>query len=576
MRIRHERGADQYEVTIGDSDTTSDEILVQSDWQLSVSGVWDDGKVGVEQYNVDTAAWEEIRSYNVKKRAPSGSGFQDEITRMRITETSTSGTDNSATLECADGEPFGEVEITGWTSATSMTAVVKKRLYSTDATSLWQKGAFSASTGYPAAAVFHEGRLLYGGTASLPQTIWGSASDDFAKFRDGQDDASSWRHTLRSNEYNAIRWMISERRLIIGTAGGEFVMGQSGEGSQITFSSVRANRHSAFGSAKLAGVFVNDSVIYAQHNGRKLREYGYIFERDRYVAAELTTLSEHITGTGIRNLCHQKERDVILWTTNREGELLGLTYEKEQDVIGWHRHVTQNGEFEDVQTMYGDGPEDEVWMLTKRTVNGVERRMIERFSRNQFDAQRDGDKSLYHMMDSGLRVTGTDLTSIDLPHLDGEEVLLSADGIQQPRVTVISGVASLPAGVTADSIVGGLPMRSAMQLLKLDVGLGNGTARTREGRINRLGISLWQSMGGVIGETADGDEFDPLIYRTTDDVLDDSPDVRTGEFEFDCDFDFREAVTVAMVNDSVYPMMILMLVPKMEFFGDNTQKPRRR
>jgi len=31
-----------------------------------------------------------------------------------------------------------------------------------------------------------------------------------------------------------------------------------------------------------------------------------------------------------------------------------------------------------------------------------------------------------------------------------------------------------------------------------------------------------------------------------------------------------------MVNDSVYPMMILMLVPKMEFFGDNTQKPRRR
>ena len=90
----------------------------------------------------------------------------------------------------------------------------------------------------------------------------------------------------------------------------------------------------------------------------------------------------------------------------------------------------------------------------------------------------------------------------------------------------------------------------------------------REAKIHRMGVIFWQSMGGEFGETPDDTNMDPIIYRTTDDVLDTSPNVRSGEFELDCDFDYRENPTIAIVSDSVYPMAVLGLIPKMNYYGD--------
>lgn len=572
IRIQHERAADEYSVGIAATGQSS-EIVVQGGWSVSVtSGGVAGGSLKVQRYNEGTASWDDIRDWTHGGNSVIFSGEQEELARYRLDVVIPAG-NFTAELTC-DEDPYGEVEITAVASNTSATANVTKRLFSTDATYLWSDGAFSEAHGYPAAVAFHEGRLVFGGTTSDAQTIWGSVSDDYESFLTGTDDDQSYRHTLAAQEHNAIRWMVSERRLILGTSGGEYVVGSSDDSVVVTPSNVRARRHSNFGSDTIQALLINDAVIYAERHGRRIREYGYSFERDRYQATDLTILAEHISDTGIKELAFQQQREAVLWAVTEGGNLIGLTYERDQGVSGWHCHTTGSSDtFESVETIYGEDEEDEVWVLVKRTVNGATRRFIERMEPTQYETQKAGTKADFWYVDSGLSSSGSSLTSITLPHLPSTVVAVIADGVEQaPITTSATGVAALTSGLTASKITAGLPMTSRLEPMKLEVGLPNGTARSREGRIHRVGMSVWQSMGGEFGPTAIGTvsglNLDPILYRTTDDGLDASPDVYTGELELDCDFDYVEGVTIGIVTDSVYPLSVLMLVPKLRFFGD--------
>lgn len=568
IRIQHERLDTDWERTLT-GDGTSSDLLVQGNWECSTfagAGVGG-GLLKIERWN--GTAYVSIREFTSTGASVTVTGFEEEIVRMRIVVSGSAGA--FTTYFKCDSDPYGEVEVTARASTTSLTVTVKKTLFSTDATDLWSDGAFSGVYGYPRCGVFHEGRLVFGGTASDAQTIWGSVSDDYENFNTGTEDDDSYRHSLAANEHNGIRWMVSERRLLLGTSGGEFVVGSADDSVVVTPTNVRARLHSNFGSAAIQPIFGGDSVIYAQRQARKIRQYGYVFERDRYQAADLTILSEHVTGSGITQMAYQQQRDGVVWAVNNEGELIGMVHEADQSVSGWFR-CTTTGTFESVATIYGEGEEDEVWAIVKRSIDGATVRYIERLEPTQFQTVQEEDKANYFYVDCGKKITGAGLTSITLAHLEGEEVAIIADGIEMPRATVTGGVAALPSGTTASTIIAGCPMTSRLETMKIDVALATGTGRTREGRINRLGIVTWKSLGGQFGETAQGViaglDLDPILYRTTTDDYDTGPGVKTGEYELDMDSDYREGVTVGIVTDSVYPLAILMLVAKLDYFGD--------
>src|SRR4029453_11806115 len=97
----------------------------------------------------------------------------------------------------------------------------------------------------------------------------------------------------------------------------------------------------------------------------------------------------HIADTGFMETAFCQQPDAILWAVTRSGRLIGLTYERDQNVVGWHRHSTE-GTFESVASIYGGESPDEVWLSVARTVNGVTARYIERFDpdfRATFDAE---------------------------------------------------------------------------------------------------------------------------------------------------------------------------------------------
>ena len=80
------------------------------------------------------------------------------------------------------------------------------------------------------------------------------------------------------------------------------------------------------------------SCLY-KDNKKKIREFAYRFESDAYLAPDMTLLAEHITGKGIVDVDYAQEPDSIYWAVRKDGALLGMTYQREEDVIAWHRHI---------------------------------------------------------------------------------------------------------------------------------------------------------------------------------------------------------------------------------------------
>jgi hypothetical protein len=133
--------------------------------------------------------------------------------------------------------------------------------------------------------------------------------------------------------------MTATRTLIIGTAGGEFTVSGGGTDSAITPTNILIKKQSNHGAANVDSIAVGNATLFLQRAKRKLRELAYNFDVDGYLAPDMTILAEHITEGGVSQLAYQQEPNQIIWGVRGDGELIGLTYQREQQVTAWHRHI---------------------------------------------------------------------------------------------------------------------------------------------------------------------------------------------------------------------------------------------
>ena len=229
--------------------------------------------------------------------------------------------------------------ITAYTSATVVTWEIKKDLGSATATTDWALGAWSEHTGYPKTVSFFEQRLIFGGSTLYPQTIWASESGFYEHFHAGVGDpADSFIYTIAANKVNTITWLAPARDLIVGTAGGEFKVGRP-TGEPLQPDNVQITQQTTYGGYSTQPIQIGNAVLFVQRQRKKIRELAYRFEDDAYLAPDMTLLAEHITGNGIVDVDYAQEPQSIYWAVRQDGVLLGLTYQREEDVVAWHRHI---------------------------------------------------------------------------------------------------------------------------------------------------------------------------------------------------------------------------------------------
>ncbi len=365
---------------------------------------------------------------------------------------------------------------------------------------------------YPRAVTFFEERLFWAGTDNKPQTIWASKSGDFLNMDQGTGlDDESIAFTLATDDVNVIKWMKASDVLLIGTVGGEFKL--SGSGAPTTPSNVRVVQETKYGSSDVPPVVAGRSVLFNQRAKKKLRQMIFDLNVEGFVAPDLTILSENITGDGITNMAYQQEPDSIIWAVRADGVLLGLTYQRDQQVVAWHQHPVGGAdtEVESVASIpSADGGSDELWLSVKRTVNGGTVRYIEYI-----------DDTIF--VDSGLSYSGAAATTLSgLAHLEGETVSIVGDGAVFPDAVVSSGSVTLSSSVTTAYI--GLPYTTEIETLPPEVPQKDGSSFGKKKSWSRIILNLYTTLGISVNDTQ-------LVFRTGGDPMDSAPPVFTGQHD---------------------------------------------
>lgn len=509
-RIGHKRDANSVNITIN-GNVTGSSLSIFGEWNVRTYGVWS-ADIAVQRSLDGGTTWETVRKFEGRSdRNVDATGRATIEAPYRLVVTNfTSATDARVIIESTDAILYGLVEIVDvdpLDDGEIATANVITPVYSTAATKMWQEGAWSAFRGYPRACAVHEQRLVFGGTDYQPSTVWGSVVGDFENFVRGSNDDQSFAFTLAGLELNAIQWLVSYTDLIIGTSGGVWRMRGNDLGDPITPTKVDVKQQSSVGSEYIQAIQAGSAVVFVEAGGRRIRELIYTDQERRYNAVDLTLLSEHLFRSRIVEMSWQQD-EKILWVINNDGELLSLTYDREQAVVGWARHLTQ-GTFESVCTIYStEFDTNEVWVVVLRTVNSIQIRYIERMGNLLFV-----DRASGFFVDSGLSYEGPPVTGFSgLDHLAGATVDLLADGrVYKDRPVNGSGEVFLPDGEPGASIVhAGLSYTSELSPFRLDADSGAGVHIGKVKRIDGLEARVLNSYGMEYEVEGNWYTIDPL------------------------------------------------------------------
>ena len=417
----------------------------------------------------------------------------------------------------------GYAQITGYTSATLVNATVIKRLPATALTgsTRWAEGAWSARRGYPHAVTFYEDRLWFAGSASKPQTLWASVSGDYENHKYGTNDDDALNYTINTQDMNTIEWLAPTKVLAIGTANGEFTLSATQISDPVTPTNVKITPQTTFGSATdVKPLRVGSVILFLQRAGRKLREYAYQFDTDSFVAPNMNVLADHITESGVLELAYQQEPSQIVWAPRTDGVLTGMTYERTEDVVGWHRHTIGGGIVESAVTVpHWDGDQDVLWLIVRRTIDGNTVRYVE-----YVEKYMTGEYAFF--LDCGLTYDGSPVTAISgLDHLEGEEVAVLVDGAVHPNRTVSAGAINLQ---LAGSVVNvGLPYTATIKTMPIDIATNAGTSFIDEKRAHKIVMQLYQTGPGLwYGPNVN--EMDEYAVRSSQDNMDSPVPLFTG------------------------------------------------
>lgn len=361
---------------------------------------------------------------------------------------------------------------------------------------------FTSATMYPRTVIIYSQRIWFGGTIDKPQTLWSSKTSSYYDFSVSSPvvDTDAITFTIDAGQTNSIYWLEQYRDgLTIGTSNSLWRMFSSDSSKAIASTTIKVERVNATGSANIQGRFLSSAVLFVDSSTKNLHELAYDFSSDSYQTPYMTLLAEHITGQGVTQFAWQGRPNQILWAVRKDGTLLGFTYMRDQKVMGWHRHqIGGGGLVESVASIpRADASQDDIFIVVKRTINGVTKRYVEFIDASEIDL----DSTEWGFMDCALTYKGASTSNISgLSHLEGMEVTVFADGSTHPNRTVTGGSISLQK--PASTVTVGLAYTSKLKTLKAEINPIQ-TSQGKQKVIHSVTLDCYKSLSGKVGCSLD-------------------------------------------------------------------------
>ena len=353
---------------------------------------------------------------------------------------------------------FGRARIIEYESSTVVKTIVEVPFFEASvaiASGDWEletgyEAVFSSTKGYPRTFTFHEGRLYFGGSKSLPNTLFGSKVADFYNFKadEGLDDDAIFA-TISSDSLNAINAIRSGRDLQVFTSSAEFFIPQSSL-DPITPSNIVLKTATKRGMKEgIKPVSAEAGTLYIQRSGKALRELIFSDTDLNYNSENVSLLSSHLlkspTKMALRTATSTDDGDLLMITNGTDGSMAVYSILRSQNVVAPSEFIT-DGTFEDVAVDIED-----IYTIVKRTISSSTKYYLE-----VFDDDRTTDSAIQYFSGatSPDQAKPSNTTAGSLSHLEAKTVNVVRDDLVLADKTVSSGQITLDAVPTTYVEVG--------------------------------------------------------------------------------------------------------------------------
>lgn len=450
------------------------------------------------------------------------------------------------------------------TTLTATATVIKQIMpVTTDTTSntwAWSKPAWSSALGWPAEVSFFRERLVF----ARDTKVWFSVAGDYENFSAKEfgevtpDSAISADVPFETS--TQITYLVSTKSgLIVGSTDGEALISESSTAEPFGPTNFKATNTTAYGSRDVNPVGVDNVVLFLQQSGRKLRESYYDFNTDNVIANDVTILAEHITAPTVIDMAYHRDPYTTLWCARSDGALLGFTYNKAQDVTGWHKHfLGGDGIVEAVQVIPRfDGTQDDLWMIVRRTIDGQSVRYIEYMEK---DYATGDDQADAYYVDCGITYSGAAVTTISgLDWLEGETVQVLTQGGTTPDVVVTGGAITLPRATTKAQI--GLQNIPVITTMRFEGGSQNGSSQGKTKLTSKINLRLLNSLGVKAGTGEGNYPYQLIDLRQTSTPMGTPPPLKTGDYLFSPEGGYNTDAKISVTTDQPFPITLIAIVP---------------
>lgn len=265
---------------------------------------------------------------------------------------------------------------------------------------------FQEKGNFPACVNYFQQRRMFANTVNKPNFLFASQTALFKDFNIQRPLVATNAVTVKlyEREINEIKDLVASDDLVVFAADAEWRVNGSDGIFEATPAPV-AKKQSSWGSSDLMPISSGDMILFISSGQNKIRDLEYNYAYDKYKGSDLTYLANHLfNGKQIVDWAFSKEPNSIIWCVMSDGTLNGLTYNPEQQILGWHHHET-DGTFESVAVVR-EGYEDVPYFVIKRKINGTVKRYIERMKSRIVDNAKDG-----FFVDCGMSYNAYDNTA---------------------------------------------------------------------------------------------------------------------------------------------------------------------
>lgn len=359
----------------------------------------------------------------------------------------------------------GYAEIKTIKNAREATAIVLKQLITDgedstklEATRSWGEPAFDDDYGWPTCVAFYQSRLVFGGSATLPNHLWFSQSGDLSNFELGAGyDAEGIDFNILSDQSNAICALFAGRHLQVFTTSAEWMV----SGDPLTPTNIQLKRQTQVGSTDtrfVPPIGIDGATIFPAVNGHEIREFLFADIEQAYQATDLSLLASHLIRTPIDQAYDKINRKAYIIMS--DGSVSVLTSFRSEDLQSWTRMCSEG-------------------IFTSVAISGHKTYFLIQRGDTFFLEQL--DETCYTDCAIHIKSNAPQTIFSGLDVLEGRSVKIVADNISVPDTVVTNGQITLD--YPATSIEVGLGYTHIVTPLPPIVGASNGAAPVSSARL---------------------------------------------------------------------------------------------